>query len=389
MQNKLQSLIFICCALASLLHAKTLTIQELDETYQVGIHHFLTALNGRDIDKTSDFFNLEKTLERAFRGLEISEKYKAGFSSGVLNNKRNIGVQLIEQMSKTGYAHLTQLQKEPIGYSALIRIDYGEQGWNFTRFYFQKETADTVKIVDLYAYTAGQLTSETFRKLIVLTSPEKGNISRLLPFIEKMEAKKKEPLYQFFQYLGEGKNVEAIQQYRTLEPEFKKEKSIIIAAIQTASQTGDETLYREMLGQLHQYHGDDPSLTFMLIDYHFYQEDYEEVIKSIRALNEEIGVEDPALLSMLSNALNMNGQAKEAVKVAKKAQRLEPSLEAPLWSLVSAYTNTKQYYAMVSCFKRLNEHFGYHFEKSDFENDPAYVEFANSKAMEEWITEEP
>ncbi|MGE9296125.1 MAG: tetratricopeptide repeat protein, partial [Puniceicoccales bacterium] len=151
---------------------------------------------------------------------------------------------------------------------------------------------------------------------------------------------------------------------------------------------GDNTLTLAALNDIKQYHGDDPGMSLMLIDYYILNEQYEDAIKAVERLEKYSGTPDAVLLSMRGNILLMNGDADAAIAVAREGIQAEPGEDDPYWTLADAQARSGEYASAVATFKQLESLFGYEFDYDYYRSQPDYEAFAKSPAFERWAAGE-
>lgn len=351
--------------------------------YTESIERIVVDLNGGSGRTFSEALDTRAIIEAIFLDLEVDDDFKQGFLEGFTIGLGRVGEQLIEQMPDSGYARVLRVVGHGDGAKALVRFDFGDNGFGYREFELQRTAGGLVAIRDWYDYGVGQYFTDSMRQLIVFTNARASLVSRLFDMLEGNESSLQR-IGTAFQALQNRDYDGFFAAYDGLDPELKRNRLLMLIAVQAGSMSGDEALYRRTLADLDRYYGDDATLTFLLIDHYFFEERYDEALGAIRRFRSHIGVDDAALAMLEANIYLTQEQYPETIARASRAVELEPELENPYWALLPALSVTHRFDDAVAVLQVLEQQFYYEFEPSAFAEEPLYAGLVESDAFDAW-----
>jgi hypothetical protein len=354
-----------------------------DWAFEDSIEAIVEQMNAGSSQAFSDAVDTDALLHRVFDGLEIDEKLKSGFSQTIRRSKNQLGENIIRSMAAGSYAKVLTVDQNGDKATALVRYDYGNRGLGYHAYELGKDGAGNVRIVDWLDYLVGSRYSDALRLSAVSFEPTAASVRGLVPehhgsddeyarFAEVILAYRSKEFQKFY-------NASA-----SLSLGLRRTRFMHLLTCQVSKMTGDQNLYINAYRELSKNFGNDPTVVLSLLSYYFSKGDYEEVMTSLRLLQQEFGVRDAALLSMMSRtALGMRN-AEEAAVLADEAISIEPGLEAPYWAAIAAHVALNHHNIAVITAKSLEEQFGKSLTREQFENNGLYREFVNSPEFKEW-----
>ncbi|HLF91971.1 MAG TPA: hypothetical protein VJB14_00790, partial [Planctomycetota bacterium] len=178
--------------------------------------------DGAWLDKT---FDLDALFARSLKDAPGDPKRKEGFARGV-RKSFNLG-RKTAQAAQGGSYRLLRIRTVDGKPRPLFRM-ISEGGLNYQEFLLEDS-----RIVDVYPYIQGEWMSETLRRLCTValaSDPAGGGLKdneymKNLPAIQKMTALQ-----------NGGKSAEALAVYAALPASLRKEKSLLLARYQMASE---------------------------------------------------------------------------------------------------------------------------------------------------------
>lgn len=339
--------------------------------------------NQRAYEEYTDMLNVSAISRRALKGFKLSEKQKLEFTKGFkIGIRRSITV-TFDQIPETGYAKLLKTTPMDDGAKALVRVDFGDNGLGYLEIHLKKNPRGKIKIVDWHDYTQGRNISDVLRQLFITRMPADTVADRAYNVLTGKVAVRQQ-LTAMLKLLRKNKINEFERVYKTLGKEAKQNKSLMVLAVNMANMSQNEKLYRQALDDLHKYHGDDASVSFLLIDHLFYQQHYDEAILSVDKFQTNIGMEDVGLMMLKSNMLTMKGKSEAGARLAARAIEKEPGFESAYWSLFFGLAKSGQYQQAIKTAAILEDKFGYRLDNTALAEDEAYDGLLQSQVFKQW-----
>ena len=213
----------------------------------------------------------------------------------------------------------------------------------------------------------GDVSESTLKRLLGISEIDKN----VLEVFTKMAAA-----------ASSGDFAKALQLLDTLPKKIKTTKIILLVRAGYAMQV-DEALYGEALSELNQYHGDDPTLSFALLDHHFYQEDYDKAYAAVESMLRRYGT-DASILNLEANVLSVLGRIDEAFVAIDAALEMEPELVDLYTTKMYLLTFDERHQDMRSLIKLADQReLAGHLATTL--SDSVFDGFRASEAYEDWI----
>lgn len=339
-------------------------------------------MNGRSGQVFSKMLDFDSIVDAALLGVNFSAKDRADFKAGMEQARDDVGGKIVGQMAETGYAKLLRVKQDGKLTKALIRLDYGDLGYGYMDLHLKRRNKQ-VRIVDWYDYSLGQTYTSSLNQLIAMVAPNPTLIGRIFD-VATDRSKDMKYLQKFMKVLNNKGYKAAKKVHRKLSDDIANSRMVSLMLVQAASASDNDEWYRDALAHLATHHSKDPSLAFILIDHYFYTQDYDRVVAIIDSLMKEFGVQDAAQLSMKASVMVEKGDYNNAVRIARKARKQEPELEATYWTLLSANIGAKNYRDAVKAGDTLEKKFHYTINAATLAEDDYFQGFLSSKEFKAW-----
>lgn len=352
--------------------------------YRENAEAITQGLTERDTSLFDSAIDADTILTSAMEPLILDPQFKSSFSTELKKAlQTQLGAKVVAAMPEGAYAKLLRVKREGDVVKALIRLDYGDNGTAYMDLHLKRRGKDGVRIVDWFNYSTGELYTTSLSSIINLASPTPTLLGKIFDKVTDNEQNRKE-MAEMFNAQKRGESQKVIEIFFSLDADLQKSRVLNIIALQAASASNNNRLYKKVLQVLDQNHGDDPGLALMLIDYHYMNKNFDKVIASLKSLEQAFGVEDAALKSLMANSYIEKGDIDGGLRLAKASVELEPEYENGYWSLMLAQASAKQYAEAVETGKVLEQRFFYELSAENMQNNEYYADFINSPEYRQW-----
>lgn len=354
-----------------------------DRAMESAIDSIIEGMNEGSSQAFFEAIDTKALLSRVFDGLEVDPELKEGFSNTINKSARQLGENILGNIREGAYAKVLNVRQDGDKATALVRYDYGNRGFGYHNYELEKDNSGNIRIVDWFDYLDGDRYSAALRLSVVSYDPTASAVRGLVPeyqgsdedyakFAELMKSYRDKDYQKFYSDLA------------TLSRDLRRTRFMHLLTCQVSRIIGDQNLYINAYRALSNNFGDDPAVVLTLLNYYFSKGDYDEVTVSLRLLQEEFGVRDAALLSLMSRTALGLRKADEAAILADEAISIEPNLESPYWAAINAHVVLKHYSFAVMTAKSMEEQFGQSLGRDKFEENGMYNEFVQSTQYEQW-----
>lgn len=352
--------------------------------FEATANEIVSGLNARDSKPFNRIIDSDAILDKAFDGLQDTDmqvtKVRGTFKNAI---ESKAGDKIVAMLPEHGYAKLIRVKNSGEITKALIRLDLGDSGLGYLDLHMKRTSGGKIRVVDWYNYGLGQQYSQTLRQIIILMSPNPSLLGRIFDrFSNRNEDMKS--IGELFSLANNKKYHEAALKFFTLSEELRKNEMLAIIGVQIATQSNDENLYKKSLANLAKYHGDNPALTFLLIDHYYFTHNYDALNKAVSGLQTSFEVEDAALIALKANVLLAQNKYAEAATEARHAIAIEPAYESSQWSLLKALSLSKKYNEAVQTAKNLEKNFGYDLSPANLASQSDYEGLVKSNEYRSW-----
>jgi len=336
---------------------------------------YAMAIHESDVNKLAKMFDMKGFAYKTARTVYESENDIKAFVKGFMKRKEQDFLTLIFSSvfrADTNVKYLRLLE----GNRPLIRIDYQQGGHEYAVLETKISANNNLSVNDMLLLSSGRHLSVSLGSASqLLMRPSKSILKKLFGGEEVDEN-----MLESFKKIGRLRESREYQKaYNIIEgfPESIKNSRVMIDnSVQLAQLINDDE-YRKQLNRLDRYFGKDETTTFILIDHHFYNEDYHKAQSSIDRLIKRFGV-DAALFNLKANTYLIAKNNIKAKVFSKKAIKMEPEFEGAYWTLVSVLLEKKEYAEVVTVLNSLEDKFQYQFTADNFIQEPYYKTFIKS-----------
>lgn len=354
------------------------------EAYRTEAQAITDGFTARDPAPFNRAISAEDILDTVFDGLFIDPRWEGNFRKGMRKSMlTRLGPRIISQMPQGTYAKLLRVKQDGDNALALVRMDFGDQGNGYIDMHMSRLDDGSVKVIDWYDYSTGQLYSQSLRQIVATMSPTPTLLGKVFDIASDRKNRAEVLTKLINQYKGK-QHEKMVRYFLSLDEPYRQSRLLNIIALQAANASNDMQLYQNMLANMARYFSDDDTMVFLLIDHYYLKGDYEQVIASANQLERAFGTEDAGMAGFRSNALTEMGQYGQAIKEAKHAIELEPEYEYSYWSLFNAQIGAKQYANAVSTAKKLEEHYRYDMGPDSLGGNENLAAFLKSKPYLQW-----
>ncbi len=340
------------------------------------------SMNNRSPDKFNELLDVDTVLKVALDDLDVDENYRNGFMKGVRENKHKIITKILGLLGEYGSVKLLKVTHADDMSRGLMRLDYGDQGYGYMELHLVQRLG-RVYIVDWYDYALGQEYTRSLRQIVAVSFPKPDLIGRVFDIVSNRRTISRN-IVAVINLAKDRKYDELIKKYNSLGAPYKKIPIFMLLMVQTAGSMNNDDFYKQTLSDLAEFHGNNPRLGFILIDYYYYAGKYETAIKLIDNLIKEFGAEDAGMLTLKSNLLIEMDKPDRAQVLIERIIRIEPEYEDAYWRLLSLVISDKKYSHAVQVCQNLETRFGYDLNKEVMASEPAYKDFIASSEYMNW-----
>ena len=264
----------------------------------------------------------------------------------------------------------------------LVRVDFPEGGHEYVLLITGKTEQDKPEIVDMFLLSSGSKLSVKVSSMTELMIKPEQSLLKTLLNVKEIDEDLLAKIKAIIANRNQGKLDKAYQLLQELPEQVRYARVIIDLGLQLTQQFSEQE-YRKQLSLLEQHYGSDDSTQFMLVDHHFFNQEFDKALTSIKTVSDKYG-DDAALTNLNASVYFAQGQHKKAEQAALYAITLEPDFETAYWTLVSVQNMQKDYTSVIETLSSLKDLFGYQFTKENFRNEPFYQEFSQSSEFENW-----
>jgi tetratricopeptide (TPR) repeat protein len=320
--------------------------------------------------------------DRATKGVEAPEKFKAGFIKGVTERAgaNNIGTQLVTQVKSGATVKLLRVKTDARGTHALFRVLSGA-GVNYLDVFLER-LAGKVVAVDVYIFLSGEKLGQSIGRAFMLTAADanKNFIERLVT--DQQQFVKFAPKLTEMNEANVKKDFPAVLKiFDALPPAMKREKPFLLARYLAASSVNDDKQYQRAIEDFEVAFPNDPALSLLMIDGHFLRKNYDKALASVEALDKQVN--DPFLNVLRGNMYVEKGNSPEAAARFKAAIAGEKTLEDGYWALITLMMREKKWKETGEWLNTIEREAG--VVLADLTTIPEYADFVKSPEYKKWL----
>lgn len=261
---------------------------------------------------------------------------------------------------------------------ALVRMDLGDQGVDYVRYYASSPRA----VSDWYVFTAASLFSTQVRFNLVTIFKNDSMLYRLFG-MNALTAADAKPFAELREHVQKQDYASA---YRALEkfPEsYRKSRQWALMRVTYGGRTNDDA-YRDALRYLAEHFGSEPELQLVLLDHYFYEKRYDRALAAVDQLERAIGGEDGSSNSLRGNLFTAWKRHDEAAKACRRAMAIEPDYKQAYWCLVTVALERNDGKLAVEGLTAYEKAFGVRFDPARLAEQESYKEISRTREFADW-----
>lgn len=350
----------------------------------------MEAVGERQTDAFASMLNLAGLGSRVAGHVYDNEKGRAEFVRGFMKTAqaKTLVTDFLGQLDRASDSAAKYMKVVRRGNEnrPLLRMDYGDSGFEYIEFVVQADAKGKARIVDWAPLSGGELYSEVVGRMArILTEPAPGLIQNLLG-LQQIDQATLKRMKAIAELRRKGDLRGAFREMEKLPAEIADSRVMLVQRASLASEANDDDGYRRMLARLEKLHGDDSAAAFMLLDHYFYAKDLDKCLQAIGTIESRVGV-DGMTQTLRSNIYASSGMHKEAVTYAAKAIDIEPEMTDPYFTLAQSHVTLGQFAEAIEVYSTLQAEFGYEFSKANFAQDATFTKFIASPQFKKWLRE--
>lgn len=341
------------------------------------------GLAKRDPKALDEAIDMKGLLLRATEGTSANEKFRQDFVEGASQNV-GLGMSIVNALGDDGVYKFLRVRQVDGKQRILFRMLSG-QGVNYHDFTLEKAADGKLQVTDVFIFLMGEPLGQTMRRLFLQASATQGGVLGKLLGWENDFIKNAAKFQQIAAAVQTGKAEEAKKLYFELPESMQNERTMLVMRTQWAGRLG-EAEYDAAFTAIRKAFPNDPSMQFIGIDGLFMNKKYDEGIKVLDNLIQNLGP-DAHLYMLKGNFYLVKGDLPNALAWDRKAVELEPELLAPYWALITVLLQQKDFAAVKDVMLTLERSKLVVFD--NVEKNESYAEFVKSPEFEKWKKERP
>jgi len=337
------------------------------------------AVNLRSVEVVGSLIDGDALLASALAGLELPAPVRARVGEAA---QARFAAQIIEPILAGATYKFLRLHAKADRKYALCRLLTADGRVNYHDVLLARGPGGRVRAADIYVLFAGELLSQTYRRVVVqlLGQGGAGEANRLkgpdrdllhsLATLERISAARQK-----------GDLKEARRLFAELPEGMRGEKAFLLLRVQLTPRE-DEAEYLAALEAFRSRYPEDAGVDLLSIDFFALKKDYAKALEAIGRVEKAVGG-DPSLLVQRANVHVLRGANAEARQAARQALEQEPTLLGAYWALVAVSLKEKAFKETLEHLKAIDQKFAVQF--ADLTAVPEYAEFVKSPQYQEWL----
>lgn len=367
------------------------------EAFQDGFSALVNDLNRQYTGSFVNSIDREEMVDRIYGLRLIDQRIKRQFE----DNLENSFGPMVESGAGLARAGIVPVFRAPEGGAkytilgiesrgdlgrAVLRIDLDDYQFNYQVFDLRLDSRERVVVVDWTDYLAGITFSESVGRYLVMATPSKNALRKMLDFTNPTERE----LYLFGELLKaarDGNLAKYNEVLDSMQPRFQRQRIVVETGVHAAKARKNRRAMVTAVSKMAEHHPEEPLYSLMLLDYLFPSRKYEEGVAALGRLAEALGFPDAAMDARLSAAYLAAGNTTEAVIHADAATDREPGLELGWLSALNARNAAGDYPGAVLALIELESRFGYDLGPETLKKSKVFGQLIESAEYQAWLGE--
>jgi hypothetical protein len=377
--NPLKRAMLRAAALALLLPAAGALAQATPKDAAALGRSLAAAFNERSVDAFAKKVDGDAFGEIVVRDLGLSASDQAALRKRLpVALRRNVEMSMRSLTQNEGSAKFLRAGAEGGRAYALVRLDMGDQGVEYIKYYASSPRA----VEDWYIFTAASLFSSAVRFNLATLFKSESILYKVLgahavsprdarAFTEVRDALQKDDFARAF---------EALEKF----PEaYRKSRQWALMRVTIGGRAGDER-YRQALRHLAASFGGDADLQLALIDHYFYESQFERAIGAVAALERAVGGEDASTSNLKGTLFTALKRPREAEAACRRGMALEADYKPAYWCLVSVAIERNDGRLAVDALRAYEKAFDVSFDPALLAQQEGYQAIGRTPEFAAW-----
>ena len=302
--------------------APPLTTEQKAQARQFGIL-LVNALNSKSASSVKDMTDLDTAADRVLTGFTVSAKSRQEFVKDLKENQAGIMSRFLGSHSRV--LRLTERAGQP---ALTLRLSPGRGSVSYADVLL-RPAGGTFKVVDIFDYHIGSLTSAEVRQaMLLMQSKDKGALGRLLG-LDKVAERDIEMLESIVDKLHKHDFKGVLATYDAMPQELRKTRTAFVPYLTALEnlqlEGGRAETYASALESAGEILGKDSTTDLMLFELHTLHQEYSAAQQCMDRVRLVIG-EDAKLYQLQGMAAIRAGDLAAAEHCLAAAEKLEPEL---------------------------------------------------------------
>jgi hypothetical protein len=346
---------------------------------------FIAAIEGGDGGRLLGALHPDTLIERITTGMSFSEEERRRFDKAMKATLGQVGAAMAAGAPDGIDASYRGMFSRRGRMHALIRLDLGEIGLNYFELELARLPDGSVAVYDWYDYAQAAFYSTSVRELGALSSGD-PRLIETAGGVPGIDAEAAEAALRFMRQLQAGERAAALHTYHGLPAALRHAKPLLMQRAKLANGLGDPDEYHAAMSDLGTYHGEDPRLALVLVDYYLQIGDREKLFGALERMKWFMGVEDPGLINLEAAYYQLLGESELAEQRARGAIAREPGYEDPHWVLVRSLLSQKKHAQVTETLRLIELRFDHQLDPEWIATEPSFADYAESDSFRAWAT---
>lgn len=346
------------------------------ETPQAFAQRIAKAIQRGEGAVIDDAIDVDAVLERAYRGLEVSDTSKREFAAGV-KKSFGFGDLISKEIQESGSYELLRVRAVKGKQRALFRL-ISPNGVNYHDMELEPtRNGKSQRVVDIFIFLSGEWLSETMRRafLPVVAHEKRGAGGAMSAYLDNLPK-----ISELAKAVSSQDHARVLAIYKTLPPQVQKDRNVMLMYYQAASKAGDAE-YAKALDAIQKAFPKDPALDLLLFDDYFLKKNYDGALAAVARVRRALGG-DAYLDFLEGNIYYTKGDHAGAKVRLDRAIAAEPDLVDPYWTLITISLEQRQWAETARLLDLVEQNA--RVELQDVGSVAEYAEFAKTKAYQTW-----
>lgn len=261
---------------------------------------------------------------------------------------------------------------------ALVRLDMGDQGVDYIKYYASSPRA----VDDWYIFTAASLFSSAVRFNLATIFKSESVLFKLFG-VRSVSPRDTRVFLEVRDSLAKDDYGGAFKALEKFPEDYRKSRQWALMRVTYGGRAGEES-YRQALRHLAAAFGTDADLQLALIDHYFYENRFDRALAAVAALESAVGGEDASTNGLRGNLLAALKRSGEAEAACRRGIALEADFKAAYWCLVSVAIGRNDGKLAVDTLTAYEKAFGVRFDPAQLAQQEGYKDIGKTRQFAAW-----